>query len=1427
MRILVGTVEIASQVYNIADGFRKLGHQVTSAVLCRSHFYPHHTYDIVASDNQSTPDLDTLIELHDLFIYVWAERGLTSDKSEYQRIKERGKKIVTIFSGSDVRHFSAYRQLYGVPIDEIWEEEANDSLVKRLHNVRHEELYCDLIMSSPNSTPLSVRPYMQVYLPIILDRYECVIHERNIPVVIHAPSDKSVKGTDVIVQALERLHADGITFEFRLLHGVPNQEIQSELRNADVVIEQLYIPQPGMLGLEAMASGCAVASWNREEFDPLPTHRPVWFIDADTIYLQLKRLLTDKSLRIRLAKESRRFVETYHDHLKTCQGILSCVTEGISEYDHYPSFFLREYMLPAGSTVPKYLLDATTCIIKNWGVPADLDVRTACDRGLLSAEGLEPLSELPRWPVTPKTRTPQQRREDIQTRMNSAQDACSRGDTAAAREILSACITLYPYFSETYLALALIDIVHGEFASSRRNLNQLELLEPEHPGLADALRLLKSKEQSRIRPRIENALEQFDELYPKIFTVETTVVCELKCPECALGSGLLKRQKGVMPFEKFKIIADKIRPFRPDYLYLHMYGEPMLNPDIMRIINYASTFCKTNISTNGMAMTEKMAEDLITSGVTDIIVSIDGVTQEVYETYRKGGDVSKAFDALEMLLHFNNKYGNRVGISPQFVAFKHNQHEMEAFHNYCVSKGLAPLFKAPHLRKPTLYENSRYTELIRVPLPDHASQRHAMAECRDPREVFTIQMDGSVIACCYDYVGQTCFGNIFEQEVMDIWNSLAYREFRWNVISGNAPDFCVKNCLLYLCDFSQASPLYEKEYESVHSPGRTQHEFCDSGRNETCSCLFLNAYYTTFLTHFYSKNQHLSALPYDLQFNALQRIFFGDSDFYSHGLSLAGWKTQDLVINCHPLQSAWAREHEYPEDDLQSIMLEQIKRTRPSVVYFQEPNIATAELLREIRNYTDLLVLQIASAIPAQTDFSQFDVVITAAPHFVNMFRNMGVACYYQPLAFDPRCVPVSTRYRNRSIDVSFVGGFSDSHVGSYTLFEHLAVTTPVEFWGYGVETLPPTSAIRSRHHGEVWGREMFKVLANSKITVNRHGEIAEDYACNMRLFEATGSGALLVTEYKENLSDLFEIGREVVAYHTPKECADLINYYLTHPDEAEAIARAGQVRTLRDHTYVQRMSQMATILERHIRYRKERNLFAIPDLSKISYGYSRITEAEITADHIVAWQNPTIPAKQRALVQKALERMYKGEDMPAYRALANIIKPCVTNGTTILELGCSSGYCFEILEYYLNRQVDYSGVDYSQSMIDMACDYYPQATFYAADGAELFFVDQKFDIVISSCVLLHTPNWRQHVSETVRVAKKYVVVSRTPICRENPTHYMKKYAYDVETVELRFCETEIVHEFKAYGLELIDAIQYAADAVADEYEVTYLFKRT
>lgn len=370
--------------------------------------------------------------------------------------------------------------------------------------------------------------------------------------------------------------------------------------------------------------------------------------------------------------------------------------------------------------------------------------------------------------------------------------------------------------------------------------------------------------------------------------------------------------------------------------------------------------------------------------------------------------------------------------------------------------------------------------------------------------------------------------------------------------------------------------------------------------------LILDTYYQAFLKATYAGHPGLAQRPYDAQLQLLLDQCFGTSDFYSSHLVAMGHDAKDLVINCAPLQSAWAREHgmalagaflAIPPRAYRlpvmgkvlarlpgflDIAVAQITAERPDVLYCQDLNVLPPEAMAKIRPHVGLIVGQIASPLPPEPFLRPYDLILTSFPHFVTELNTLGIKSEYFRIGFEARVLERLGTVE-KDVPASFVGGISRNHGRALPTLEFLAGVTPIEFFGYGADQLSPTSPIKPRHHGEVWGLDMYRALARSRVTLNRHINTAQNNANNMRLYEATGVGTLLITDMKDNLHELFEIGKEVVAYNSPEEAAELIRYYLDHEEEARAIARAGQARTLKDHTYQVRMVELADILERHL----------------------------------------------------------------------------------------------------------------------------------------------------------------------------------------------------------------------------------------------------
>jgi hypothetical protein len=266
---------------------------------------------------------------------------------------------------------------------------------------------------------------------------------------------------------------------------------------------------------------------------------------------------------------------------------------------------------------------------------------------------------------------------------------------------------------------------------------------------------------------------------------------------------------------------------------------------------------------------------------------------------------------------------------------------------------------------------------------------------------------------------------------------------------------------------------------------------------------------------------------------------------------------------------------------LYSILAAQIKAYRPDVLYSMAIETIGSDFLRSVREYYRLAIVQHAAPFPSH-DFSEYDLALSSLPNQVDYFGQQGMKAELFRLGFEPTILDCLSS-ADRQFDIVFAGGLGRHHRHGTQILEELSKRHQVGGWGYGIENMPENSSIREVYRGPVWGREMYQVLRNARIVFNRHIDIAEDYANNMRLYEATGIGTFLLTDQKRNLADLFDPAREVVAYRDADECLDLAEYYLTHDVERETIARAGQQRTLREHTYYQRMQELLDIVHRYL----------------------------------------------------------------------------------------------------------------------------------------------------------------------------------------------------------------------------------------------------
>ena len=360
--------------------------------------------------------------------------------------------------------------------------------------------------------------------------------------------------------------------------------------------------------------------------------------------------------------------------------------------------------------------------------------------------------------------------------------------------------------------------------------------------------------------------------------------------------------------------------------------------------------------------------------------------------------------------------------------------------------------------------------------------------------------------------------------------------------------------------------------------------------------LIVDTCYPAFVEAHYRRRPELSSQTYADQWRALMDTCFGTFDAYSHHLARSGHEAHEVVANCVPLQRAWAREHGADADE-EAVLLAQVRAFEPDVVYVQNLHYPSEQALGVFHDVAELVAGQIASKAPSDDRLRRFDLILTSFPHFVPRFRALGVDTEYFRIGFDPRVLARLEREGPLEQDLGavFVGSLNRiRHGRANARLARAASRAPIDFWGHGVRGWPPWSPLRRRYHGEAWGIDMYRILRRSRIAVNRHIRESEEFANNMRLFEATGVGAMLLTDAKTNLAELFDPGVEVGTYSGAADLADKVLYYLAHEDERSAIAAAGQRRTLGEHGYDARMPELAALLELRLdRGQRSRHLHA------------------------------------------------------------------------------------------------------------------------------------------------------------------------------------------------------------------------------------------
>lgn len=346
-----------------------------------------------------------------------------------------------------------------------------------------------------------------------------------------------------------------------------------------------------------------------------------------------------------------------------------------------------------------------------------------------------------------------------------------------------------------------------------------------------------------------------------------------------------------------------------------------------------------------------------------------------------------------------------------------------------------------------------------------------------------------------------------------------------------------------------------------------------------------------------------------------------------------GHETLVLPYDAPEFQAAWAREQAGAPADPEDQSVEILRQFKPDALIY---NCHSGRLLKKIRAEISSLktvCVLFATPITDRSVFENADFCVSSNPQMVDALKADGLnETYLIHHGYDP-AIDAQLQPRPKTGQFLFAGSIvrrKDYHLERDRILELLVGKTPLQLYSRsyrygakdemktwlkraayfgmkplraipGAESLfrkhplleefydlkayprfPVNPKLKPRLHPPLFGAPLFQAMQDALIVLNNHLD-SQPYACNMRMFEATGVGTCLLTDRKPNLGELFEDGKEVVSWGSPEECAEKARWLLDHPKEAEAIGKAARARVLKSHLIPMRAAELEQLFRKRV----------------------------------------------------------------------------------------------------------------------------------------------------------------------------------------------------------------------------------------------------
>jgi len=327
---------------------------------------------------------------------------------------------------------------------------------------------------------------------------------------------------------------------------------------------------------------------------------------------------------------------------------------------------------------------------------------------------------------------------------------------------------------------------------------------------ADSLNLLRKLTLARVWNLvllfISYHLSQFAKVgyhwgKPASIAIEPTTSCNLRCPECPSGLRSFSRPIGMLQPRFFEKVIDELAPTLT-WLTFYFQGEPYLNKNFLSMVGYASKKgIYTNTSTNAHYLDSETAKATVLSGLDRLIISIDGTTQETYQSYRVGGKLEKVIEGTKEIIRWKRELKSKTPhVIFQFLVVRPNEHQIEEVYQLAEELGVDEVA----LKTAQIYDYENGNELIPTIEKYSRYRKNAngtfsiknklLNQCWKMWQSCVITWDGKVVPCCFDKDASHTLGDLQTQAFLPVWKSKAYQDFRSAILKGRDQIDICQNC---------------------------------------------------------------------------------------------------------------------------------------------------------------------------------------------------------------------------------------------------------------------------------------------------------------------------------------------------------------------------------------------------------------------------------------------------------------------------------------------------------------------------------------------------------------------------------------------------------------------------------------------------------